>query len=251
VAARSAATRKVLSVSAHVCRIEEYINSTREAEIISGCVRAEPGVRILSSTFLGPAQLGANARVGPNVVAGRYFAMNRDSFVANATVGSFTSIGARTSLNPFNHPHEWLSSHEFQWHKNAFKWVDEYQEFCRIDYWKTPGANEKITIGNDVWAGHNANVLGGVSVGDGAVLGAGSVVTKDVPPFAVVVGVPARVTRFRFSEQQIDRLMRVRWWDLPLSQMSGLPFDDKEDCLEQLERIRASEAADVPPTFHR
>jgi hypothetical protein len=94
------------------------------------------------------------------------------------------------------------------------------------------------TIGNDVWTGHNVNIMAGVSVGDGAIVGAGSVVTKDVPPFAIVAGVPARVVRMRFSEAIIERLLRVKWWDLELSELSGLPFRDVERCLDRIEEIR-------------
>ncbi|MFA5077646.1 MAG: CatB-related O-acetyltransferase [Candidatus Micrarchaeia archaeon] len=72
-----------------------------------------------------------------------------------------------------------------------------------------------VTIGNDVWIGTNAIILSDVRIGDGAVVGAGAVVTKDVPPYAIVGGVPANVIRFRFSREIIDRMERIRWWDWP------------------------------------
>lgn len=72
-----------------------------------------------------------------------------------------------------------------------------------------------IRIGNDVWIGARAIVVSGVSIGDGAVIGAGSVVTTDVPPYAIVVGMPGRVLKYRFSEPVRDRLIELKWWDWP------------------------------------
>lgn len=69
------------------------------------------------------------------------------------------------------------------------------------------------TIGNDVWIGHGVTIKTGITVGDGAVIGSGSVVTKDVPPYSVVAGVPARVLRYRFDDNTIDALQKLRWWE--------------------------------------
>ena len=69
-----------------------------------------------------------------------------------------------------------------------------------------------ITIGNDVWIGQNVVLLGAITIGDGAIIGAFSVVAKDIPPYAVVVGNPAVIKRFRFSEDQISKLLKIQWW---------------------------------------
>jgi tetrahydrodipicolinate N-succinyltransferase len=94
-----------------------------------------------------------------------------------------------------------------------------------------------------VWTGHNVNILQGINVGDGAAIGAGSVVTKDVPPFAVVAGVPAEIKRYRFPEAVIERMLRLKWWDLELAELSGLPFRDVERCLDLIEEIRSRRKA--------
>src|SRR5262249_32279909 len=141
----------------------------------------------------------------PDVLVGKYFGMNESGFLARATVGAFCAFGARTSVNPFNHPTSWLSTNEFQYNGRSFDWVDEYNDFARLS--RTPDMFEQVTIGSDVWTGHHVNIMPGVTIGDGAVIGAGSVVTKDVPPYAIVAGVPATLKKFRHPEKTIERLL--------------------------------------------
>jgi len=220
--------------------IDRYENTSLEPVLLHDSIRLNPGARIIESRLLGPVFLNRLSQIGPDVVVGKYFGMNENCFVARATVGAYCAIGARTAINPFNHPVDWLSIHEFQYHPRSFDWVPEYNDFTRLE--RTRDMFQHVTIGNDVWTGHNVNILPGVSVGDGAVIGAGSVVTKDVPPYAIVAGAPAQVRRMRFSERVIDRLLRLRWWDLELSELSGLPFRDVERCLDRIEEIRARRA---------
>jgi acetyltransferase-like isoleucine patch superfamily enzyme len=217
--------------------IDRYENTSLEPVLLHDSIRLNPGARIIESRLLGPVFLNRLSQIGPDVVVGKYFGMNENCFVARTTVGAYCAIGARTAINPFNHPVDWLSIHEFQYHPRSFDWVPEYNDFVRLK--RTPDMFQHVTIGNDVWTGHNVNILPGVSVGDGVVIGAGSVVTKDVPPFSIVAGAPATMRRMRFSDRVIERLLRLRWWDLELSELSGLPFRDVERCLDQIEEIRA------------
>ena len=76
-----------------------------------------------------------------------------------------------------------------------------------------PATKGDIRIGNDVWIGEDAKILSGVTIGDGAVIGANSLVTKNVPPYAVVGGVPAKIIKYRFPENVISRLLQIKWWD--------------------------------------
>lgn len=84
------------------------------------------------------------------------------------------------------------------------------------DSWDNRG---DIVIGNDVWIGYEAVILAGVTVGDGAIIGARAVVTKDVPPYTIVGGVPARPIRRRFPEETVSALLQLRWWDWPKEQI--------------------------------
>lgn len=101
----------------------------------------------------------------------------------------------------------------------TFPFPEHLPEFKKDPHWRVKG---DVVIGNDVWIGHGACLLSGVTIGDGAVVGAWAVVAKDIPPYAIAVGNPARVIKYRFSEDVIKRLMEVKWWDLPDEKINAL-----------------------------
>lgn len=120
---------------------------------------------------------------------------------AQVTIGNYTSIGPYVQMHTL-HQHSCIQNRNL---------VSTYQ----LDGYSHPYGEEKITIGNDVWIGRNAVIFGGVTIGDGAIIGAFSVVAKDVPPYAVVVGNPAIIKRYRFTEEQIEKLLNIKWWNWP------------------------------------
>lgn len=130
------------------------------------------------------------------------------------SIGKFCSIacGARFLFNSANHTMRSLSSYPFP------LFFEEWElEKTRVsEAWDNKG---DIVIGNDVWIGYEAVILAGVTIGDGAVIGARAVVTKDVAPYTVVGGVPARPIKKRFSDGTIQRLLELRWWDWPEEQI--------------------------------
>lgn len=185
----------------------------------------QPVVR--DSKFDGPHNLWHGAAVIDSEI-GRYFGLGEHSSVVRSTVGHYCTFGAKVAVNPFTHPTGWLSMHEFQYNQSSFD-TPEYRD-CRKFNREKP---KRCEIGHDVWIGHNAVVLCG-QIGTGAAIGAGAVVTKDVPPYAVVVGNPAKVLRFRFDEKTVRDLLASRWWELSLEELSGLPFNDVPAVLEAL-----------------
>jgi acetyltransferase-like isoleucine patch superfamily enzyme len=221
--------------------IDHFENKTSETVHLHGTMRLNPGARIFRSMICGPLYLNRNSQVGPDVIAGKYFGMNESCYIARGTIGAYCAIGARTSINPFSHPIDWLSTNEFQYHPSSFDWVEEYRDFERLP--RTPDMYRNVTVGNDVWTGHHVHIMGGVTVGDGAVIAAGSVVTRDLPPYAIAAGVPATVKRLRFAEATIERLLKLKWWDLELSELSGLPFRDIERCIDLIEKIKERKPA--------
>ncbi len=124
--------------------------------------------------------------------------------IKNTTIGNFCSIGWNVSIGGGNHNHRNVSMYTDYWYKRTFG-----VEFSdnRVNESAKP-----VFIGNDVWVGSGATILSGIQIGDGAVVGAGAVVTKNVPPYAIVVGVPAKIIKYRFSEETIKALLTLKWW---------------------------------------
>lgn len=147
---------------------------------------------------------------------------------ARVTVGAFCSIALDVVLmDGGDHRTDWVSTYPFRARyglPGAFR--DGH-----------PTSKGDIAIGNDVWIGRGARIMSGVTVGDGAVIGAYSLVTRDVAPYAIVVGQPARELRRRFDERQIGALQRIAWWDWPLEKiLDAVP----ELCSENVDEFIAS-----------
>jgi acetyltransferase-like isoleucine patch superfamily enzyme len=120
-------------------------------------------------------------------------------------IGNFTSIAENvTILLGGNHPTDWVSTFPFG------MVFDDYRD---QHYSHSTATKGDVIIGNDVWIGLNTIILSGVEIGDGAVVGAGSIVTKNVDPYTIVGGNPAKLIKRRFSEDNIDNLLRIRWWN--------------------------------------
>ncbi|ALK09059.1 DapH/DapD/GlmU-related protein [Blastochloris viridis] len=139
---------------------------------------------------------------------GDYSYIVNDGEVAYTTVGKFCSIAAMVRINPGNHPMTRATQSHFTYRASRyFAGEDDEASFFE---WRR---GFPVTIGHDVWIGHGAIVLPGRTVGTGAVVAAGCVVTKDVAPYTIVVGNPARPLRRRFSETLAERLVALGWWE--------------------------------------
>ena len=183
-----------------------------------------------------PAKIGAH--LGMNGFIGAYTYIRTGASIGGHTksIGRYCSIAPGVRVGDGHHPLDWLSSHPFQ-RGDAFWFTDEPEKAQPLKF----PPKRRIVVGNDVWIGAAALVMPGVRIGDGAVLAAGCVVTKDVPPYAIVAGVPARILRYRFEPAIIERLHAAQWWRYTASSLAGLPFKDIERALTELEVRKRSD----------
>lgn len=162
------------------------------------------GSELEGSVFLGPKCIVVNSNVG------RYSYFACDVQVNQATIGRFCSVGPGVRIGLWRHDvHACVSSHPLFFSTN--------RQACG-EVWLTKREESfdeslPVTIGSDVWIGANAIIAGGIEIGDGAVIGAGAVVVRSVAPYEIVGGVPAKRIRMRFPDEDIEILVKSRWWD--------------------------------------
>lgn len=192
---------------------------------------AHPGCRIYSAA-LNKVSMGENVAILDGVVLesvslGNFSYVSNNSRLVNVSAGNFCSIGPNVKIGLGPHP-----SRIFVSTYPAF--YSDCNMGCPLSFRKDKIFDDSVPstrIGNDVWIGSDVIIPGGILVGTGAILAAGSVVVKDVPPYAVVGGNPAKILRYRFSEQQIQLLLESEWWNWPIEKIR--PHIDKFSDIEK------------------
>lgn len=166
---------------------------------------AEPAVkfktcRIFGVIYVGFASYANNATIRSYVEIGRYYSIGRDVVIG---LGHHDYMNISTSSY----------FEKFSFNLNPIKLAQH-------------NPKRRVKIGNDVWIGDRAMIISGINIGDGAVIGAGSIVTKDVPPYSIVVGSPARIIKNRFSDEIIDEFLKIKYWQYDPIMLKGI----MEDC---------------------
>ncbi len=187
--------------------------------VCDGNCRAYDRSQIIKSKFGRFVSIGSDSNI-VNCEFKNHIAINRrcyvnDSFIDDysymglncvvnfSKIGKFCSIGRNVDIGGFNHDYTKVSTMpEFR-----------FKQLFNCGKVELENINEYCEIGNDVWIAAGANILHNVKIGDGAIVGAGAVVTKDVEPYTIVTGIPARPKKKRFEQKYIDKLLEIQWWN--------------------------------------
>jgi acetyltransferase-like isoleucine patch superfamily enzyme len=167
-------------------------------------------------------------------------------FYFGCRIGRYCSFGEQIQIGRHPHPMHWVSTSPFFYVKYTNVLDMDLPENIELDAPRDfkkggrPVIAKLTVIGNDVWIGHGAFILPGVTVGDGAVIAAMSVVTKDVPPYALVAGSPAKVVRYRFAETNIKALQASKWWEFAPWQLKGARVDAIPPFVGHIAKLRDS-----------
>lgn len=159
---------------------------------------------------------------------GEYSYISQQSIVNKTNVGKFVSIANGCYIGLWEHNTE-VSTHSFYLYEHSGHFVKGYKNYDK-DIIET-------NIGNDVWVGANTVILKGIKISDGAIIGASAVVTKDVPPYAIAVGNPAKVLKYRYTQKEIDWLMSIKWWDFDRDKIQEIVNQDGFTSFELFKKI--------------
>ena len=155
-----------------------------------------------------------------------------DGRIRNLKIGRYCSVAKRVDIGLAQHPVNWLSVTPLCYFSNGGLGDLHRKSVHTIPFQNESGMTE---IGNDVWIGDRVIIMSGVKIGDGAIVAAGAVVTKDVPPYAIVGGVPAKVIKYRFSESVIKRLLELQWWNYDLADLGSIDWSQMPQALDLIE----------------
>ncbi len=189
-----------------------------------------PTAVVKASTLGRYTEIGAGSQVS-NSTIGDYSYAVENTQIAFATIGKFANIASHVRIYASKHPMELASLHHFTYRSSWY--FDDAEDNREFFDWRS---SHGISIGHDTWIGHGAVIMPGVTIGNGAVIGSNAVVTRDVSPYAIAVGVPAKVVRLRFDERTIERLERLAWWDWP--------HETLRDRLDDFRKLPAAELLD-------
>lgn len=211
-------------------RIIESVSIDITAKIgVNSIVKKETS--ILKDALIGSnCLISSNVLIGPTVKIGDYSYVNSETKIFSGSIGKFCSISYGCQIGMSEHPTNYMSTSPYIYgEKNIFNIPSYFKDI-----------HSPPVIGNDVWIGVNAVVLQGVKIGDGAIIAAGAVVNKDVPPYSIFGGIPAKKIKDRYDKDTIDSLLNLEWWNLPYEELLKLQdiFSKKENWVKEFPSLK-------------
>lgn len=185
---------------------------------------------IEDASFGAFVEIGQGSRIAHSSI-GDYSYCDRYADIANTTLGKFANIAAFVRIGATDHPMDKASLHHF--HYRSASYFDDAADDAA---WFAHRQTRRTMIGHDTWIGHGAQVRPEVTIGHGAVIAGGAIVTKDVAPYMIVAGIPAVPLRARFSDAVADRMLALAWWDWP--------HDRLRAALDDFRKLRAEDFLD-------
>lgn len=189
-----------------------------------------------STVFMGNNKVGRGSYIDScSIGLGSYIGAN--CVLKRTRIGKFCSIGPNVRIVDGNHPtHTYVTTYPAFFRKGKFCGLEFNPSNLFEEYTYTDESKKWLCeIGCDIWIGDSVSILNGIHIGDGAIVAAGAVVTKDVPAYTIVGGVPAKVIRSRFTNEQIDFLLKTKWWDMNIDTLTKL--SDKFSNIEEFTNV--------------
>lgn len=179
-----------------------------------------------------PIRTYGNVTIKSKSILGAFSFINTGTTLFPGTkIGRYCSIGKNCEIGAFDHPIDWLSSSPIQY--NIAGHFPDYVNIFEQQKFERPNST---IIGNDVWIGSLVIIKRGLKIGDGAIIAGGAVVIGDVPPYAIVGGVPARILKYRFEQDIIKQLLELKWWDRPLKELKNVPWKNIQEAINYLQQ---------------
>ena len=215
--------------------IDNLTNQNFEPYLVdSPFMRIEFAGRITNSYLAGGNMVGSHSTIARSLV-GRYVAIGCHSFMSRAKTGNYCTFGNRVSIGGLNHDYRRVTSHEVAFRNTSAIYGETIVDKDAYIQGQDQNPQYHVEMGHDIWIGDNAVVLPGRKIGTGAVIGAGAVVTTDVPAYSIIVGNPGRILKYRFPDDVILRLLSSNWWDKTISDLKGFDFSDMDTFLKKCE----------------
>lgn len=215
------------------------------------------GVKSITVSFEPPVQLNNEQMVMyHDLRIGRYSYFRSGRVRHVDEVGRYTSVGPNIIVGEAEHPPDWLTTSPSVFDKSRWHFYPPDADCTDRIIQRTPEntntvALQDTTIGHDVWIGANVMIRRGVKIGDGAIVAAGSFVNRDVEPYSIVGGLPAKKISMRFSDDVVAALQELRWWDFDISDLAGVDFDNVESAIEQIrQREESGQITRVPLQYN-